>query len=76
MSTGGVEHGTDAAEFILFGANTVQVCTGVMLHGYPLVKTLCAELQGFMMEHGFNSVEEFRCAAASPSYPSPPLQGH
>eukprot|EP00873_Tetraselmis_striata_P013339 jgi/Tetstr1/433603/TSEL_022868.t1 len=57
---GGVEHGTDAAEFILFGANTVQVCTGVMMHGYPLVKTLCAELQGFMVEHGFNSVEEFR----------------
>ena len=23
----------------------VQVCTGVMLHGYPLVKTLCGGLQ-------------------------------
>lgn len=22
-----------------------QVCTGVMLHGYPLVKTLCGGLQ-------------------------------
>jgi len=57
---GGVEHGNDAAEFILFGANTVQVCTGVMLHGYPMVKNLCAELQAFMVEHGFNSIEEFR----------------
>jgi dihydroorotate dehydrogenase len=25
---GGVETGTDAAEFILLGASTVQVCTG------------------------------------------------
>lgn len=24
---------------------TKQVCTGVMLHGYPLVKTLCGGLQ-------------------------------
>ena len=23
----------------------VQVCTGVMLHGYPLVKSLCGDLQ-------------------------------
>ena len=42
---GGVETGRDAAEFLLLGAQTVQVCTGVMLHGYPLVKTLCGGLQ-------------------------------
>uniref|UniRef100_A0A061S405 dihydropyrimidine dehydrogenase (NADP(+)) n=1 Tax=Tetraselmis sp. GSL018 TaxID=582737 RepID=A0A061S405_9CHLO len=60
---GGVESGYDAAEFILLGANTVQVCTGVMLHGYPLVKQLCADLQHFMRHHGFSSIEEFRGAA-------------
>ncbi|CAN6239502.1 unnamed protein product [Urochloa humidicola] len=57
---GGVETGNDAAEFILLGADTVQVCTGVMMHGYPLVKKLCAELQDFMREHNFSSIEEFR----------------
>src|SRR5215468_9371611 len=31
---GGVETGDDAAQFILLGSNTVQVCTGVMIHGY------------------------------------------
>ena len=30
---GGVETGGHAAEFILLGSNTVQVCTGVMIHG-------------------------------------------
>merc|ERR1712224_562289 len=39
---GGVETGADAAEFILLGSDTVQVCTGVMVHGYGLVKHLCA----------------------------------
>jgi dihydropyrimidine dehydrogenase (NADP+) len=60
---GGVETGNDAAEFILLGADTVQVCTGVMMHGYPLVKKLCAELQDFMREHNFSSIEEFRGAS-------------
>ncbi len=37
-----------------------QVCTGVMLQGYPLVKRLCGELQSFMSEHNFSSIAEFR----------------
>ena len=48
---GGVETGADAAEFLLLGANSVQVCTGVMLHGYPLVKTLCGGLQVALIAH-------------------------
>ncbi|GJN22204.1 hypothetical protein PR202_gb09751 [Eleusine coracana subsp. coracana] len=60
---GGVETGNDAAEFILLGADTVQVCTGVMMHGYPLVKKLCTELQDFMREHNFSSIEDFRGAS-------------
>lgn len=57
---GGVETGGDAAEFILLGANTVQVCTGVMMQGYGLVKKLCSELQDFMRKHNFSSIEDFR----------------
>ncbi|GJM86774.1 hypothetical protein PR202_ga02664 [Eleusine coracana subsp. coracana] len=60
---GGVETGNDAAEFILLGADTVQVCTGVMMHGYPLVKKLGTELQDFMREHNFSSIEDFRGAS-------------
>ncbi|KAG6412353.1 hypothetical protein SASPL_125030 [Salvia splendens] len=60
---GGVEKGNDAAEFILLGANTVQVCTGVMMHGYGLVKTLCSELQEFMKKHNFSCIEDFRGAS-------------
>lgn len=57
---GGVETGNDAAEFILLGADTVQVCTGVMMHGYGLVKKLCDDLKEFMQKHNFSSIEEFR----------------
>ncbi|KVI07469.1 Aldolase-type TIM barrel [Cynara cardunculus var. scolymus] len=57
---GGVETGGDAAEFILLGANSVQVCTGVMMYGYDLVSKLCSELKDFMRTHNFSTIEEFR----------------
>lgn len=57
---GGVESGEHAAQFILLGASTVQVCTGVMIHGYKLAGRMCDELSAFMDKHGFNSIEEFR----------------
>ena len=50
---GGVETGEDAAQFILLGADTVQVCTGVMKFGYELVKPLC---EGSARFHGETQV--------------------
>ncbi|MDP7070697.1 MAG: NAD-dependent dihydropyrimidine dehydrogenase subunit PreA [Phycisphaerales bacterium] len=60
---GGVETGDDAAQFILLGAHTVQVCTGVMIHGYGMVKDMCDQLSSFMDQHGFASIDDFRGAS-------------
>lgn len=57
---GGIESGTDAAQFILLGADTVQVCTGVMKFGYECVKPMCEELLGFMEKHKFETLAEFK----------------
>ncbi|MBL4847435.1 MAG: NAD-dependent dihydropyrimidine dehydrogenase subunit PreA [Planctomycetes bacterium] len=57
---GGIETGKDAAQFILLGCHTVQVCTGVMLYSYKMVKDMIRELGEFMDQHGFTSIEEFR----------------
>ena len=57
---GGVETGDDAAQFILLGADTVQVCTGVMKFGYGLARQLCDQLSAFMDRHGFESIDQFR----------------
>ena len=56
---GGVETGDDAAQFILLGAHTVQVCTGVMIHGYKMLKDLNAGLAAFMDRHGFERIADF-----------------
>ncbi|MBT4766804.1 MAG: NAD-dependent dihydropyrimidine dehydrogenase subunit PreA [Phycisphaerae bacterium] len=60
---GGIETGQDAAQFILLGAHTVQVCTGVMIHGYDMAKDMCEQLSAFMDQHGFASIDEFRGAS-------------
>lgn len=57
---GGVESGTDAAEFILLGSDTVQVCTGVMKFGYPMVKKMSEELLAFMERHKFETLADFK----------------
>ena len=57
---GGIESGKDAAEFILLGADTVQVCTGVMKFGYECVKPMCAELLAFMEKHQFATLADFK----------------
>ena len=57
---GGVESGEDAAEFILLGADTVQVCTGVMKHGYKLVQRMSEQLLAFMDKHGFETIDDFK----------------
>lgn len=57
---GGIESGKDAAQFILLGADTVQVCTGVMKFGYDCVKGMKEELLEFMQKKNFNTISEFK----------------
>ena len=57
---GGVETGADAAQFILLGGDTVQVCTGVMKFGYDCVKQMKDDLLAFMAKHNFDTIPQFK----------------
>lgn len=57
---GGIESGEDAAQFILLGSDTVQVCTGVMKQGYEMIHQLCDSLASFMAKHSFSSIDDFK----------------
>jgi dihydroorotate dehydrogenase subfamily 1 len=57
---GGIESGEDAAQFILLGADTVQVCTGVMKFGYECVRPMGDALLAFMAKHGFETLADFK----------------
>ena len=57
---GGIETGEDAAQFILLGADTVQVCTGIMKFGYECVKPMQEQLLAFMAKHKFENLADFK----------------
>ncbi len=57
---GGIETGNDAAQFILLGCDTVQVCTGVMKFGYPIIHAMQEQLLAFMEKHKFERLEDFK----------------
>ena len=62
---GGVENWSDALEFILLGAGSIQVTTAVMQYGYRIIDDLKAGLNYYLAEKGFRSVGEARGLALS-----------
>jgi len=56
---GGIETWRDAAEFILLGATSVQVCTAVMHNGFRIVEDMIDGLSNWMDDKGFKSINDF-----------------
>ncbi len=57
---GGISNWKDALEFILLGADSIQVCTAVMLHGFRIVEDMIEGLSNWMEEKGYTSLEQVR----------------
>lgn len=57
---GGIGGWRDAAEFMLLGCGTVQVCTAAMHYGYRVVEDMIDGLGNWMDEKGFRTIEDFR----------------
>ena len=57
---GGVATWRDAAEFILLGCQSVQVCTAAMHYGFRIVEDMIDGLSNWMDEKGFRTIEDFR----------------
>ncbi len=64
---GGITNWRDAVEFILLGSSTVQVCTEVMLRGYPIVQDMIDGLQQYMRTHHFSRIDQM-IGKAIPAY--------
>ena len=53
---GGITTWRDAAEFLLLGASSLQVCTAVMHYGFRIIEDLCDGLSNWMDEKGFATI--------------------
>jgi dihydropyrimidine dehydrogenase (NAD+) subunit PreA len=57
---GGIGTWQDAAEFMLLGAGTVQVCTAAMHYGYRIVEDMADGLLMWMQRKGYATIDDFR----------------
>jgi dihydropyrimidine dehydrogenase (NAD+) subunit PreA len=53
---GGITTWRDAAEFLLLGASSLQVCTAVMHYGFRIIEDLCDGLSNWMDDKGFATI--------------------
>jgi dihydropyrimidine dehydrogenase (NAD+) subunit PreA len=57
---GGISTWKDAAEFILLGSTSVQICTAAMHYGFRIIEDLTQGLSHWMDEKGFRTIPDFR----------------
>ncbi|AGG65495.1 NAD-dependent dihydropyrimidine dehydrogenase subunit PreA [Corynebacterium callunae] len=57
---GGISTWKDAAEFLLLGATSLQVCTAAMTYGFRIIDDLCDGLSNWMDSKGFDTIADFR----------------
>ncbi len=60
IGTGGIQNADDIIEFLLAGANGVQMLSGALLKGKNLYSEIIKDLPGALEKHGFNSIEQIR----------------
>ena len=59
---GGVENWSDALEFIMLGAGSIQVTTAVMQYGYRIIDDLKSGLNLYLAEKGLDNIGQIRGA--------------
>ncbi len=55
---GGIETWIDALEYMLLGASTIQVTTGIMHYGYRIVEDMIEGLSDFMQQRQITNVSD------------------
>ena len=74
MGVGGIASGRDAVQFIMAGATLVQVCTAAIRRGHKVYGKIAAEIDTWLDEHGYDSVDAIRDLydVAAPATPATP----
>lgn len=60
IGVGGIESGEDVARFILLGCHCVQIGSAVLKYGFDTFAKCLSELEKYMEEKGYETLEDFR----------------
>jgi dihydroorotate dehydrogenase (fumarate) len=70
-STTGVHTGADALKMLLAGADVVQMASALLHHGPEHVAVVLEEIQAWMDERGYASVDQLRGSMSQANIPNP-----
>lgn len=59
-ASGGVSSSEDVVKYILCGAQTVQICTAIIMDGYRIIKKLNKGLEKYLDEKGYRNFDDLR----------------
>lgn len=62
---GGIENWIDAAEFIMMGAESLQITTAIMQYGYRIIDDLIQGLKIFMAQRNYSKLSDFAKVAVN-----------
>lgn len=66
ISSGGVQNAEDVLEYILAGADAVEMLSAAMIHGRTLYGKIIKELPATLEKYGFSSIQEVRDTSLKP----------
>ena len=62
-SVGGICSFENVVEYLMLGAEAVQLASVIQLNGYGVITRILEDLENWMSSHGYQDVSEFRGAA-------------
>jgi dihydropyrimidine dehydrogenase (NAD+) subunit PreA len=63
IGCGGISTWQDAVEMMMWGASAVEICTAILVRGFPLIEQINQGITAFMVEQGYHSTCDFVGAA-------------
>jgi len=63
VGVGGIETGADAIEYLMAGANAVQIGTAILRRGIDVFAHVCREMSAWMDANGYSKVADLVGAA-------------
>jgi len=57
---GGITQFNHALEYMMLGATTIQMCTGLILNGVSHIKNILEDLEFWMDKKGYDNIEDIR----------------
>ncbi|MCT8977327.1 4Fe-4S binding protein [Clostridium sp. CX1] len=60
IGAGGISSGEDVIAMVMAGASAVQICTAAILEGPTVYSRIIGEMDSWLNNHGYNTIEEIR----------------